>query len=297
MMYHLNDEAVIEAFSRDLAPVLRVEDGATIRISTKDCYRNNLRADNDPRGAASGGKIGSNPASGPIFVEGAQPGDTLKCEILDIELADYATMRIRPNVGYMGAHVTETTVRAIALKDGKAEVGGVSIPLNPMIGVIGVAPAGEAIDTETPGAHGGNMDERHIRKGSTLYLPVHAEGALFAVGDVHAQMGDGEVCVCGLECPAYVTVRLSVIHGRQERWPVLEESGNTYVIASGESLDAAVRLACDGLIEYLKPRVQMNVNELVLMMSLVCDMEVSQLVDPLITARAKLRSGILDVKF
>ena len=162
-MYHLNDEAFIEAFSKEHAPVLRVEDGATVRILTKDCYRNNLRADNDPRGAASGTKTGSNPATGPIYVEGAMPGDTLKCEILDIEVADYASMRVRPGVGFMGAHVTEKTVRAIALKDGKAELGGAALPLEPMIGVIGVAPAGEAIDTETPGAHGGNMDATSAR--------------------------------------------------------------------------------------------------------------------------------------
>ena len=212
----LSSERYITAFSKSAAPVLRVSDGATVRIATKDCYMDNLRAENDPRGAAKGPAIGCNPASGPVFIEGARPGDTLKCEILAIDVGDYASMRISNRGGLMADRVTAPIVRCIPLRDGHAELAGVRMPLDPMIGVIGVAPEGEDVDTESPGAHGGNMDTRHIRAGSTLYLPVAAEGALFALGDVHARMGDGEICICGLECPAEVTVRLSVVHGKRE---------------------------------------------------------------------------------
>ena len=296
-MYTLNDSSFITVFSKNAAPVLTVPDGATVRIRTKDCYMNNLRAENDPRGAADGPARGCNPATGPVFIEGAQPGDTLKCEILDIECDRYATMRIRPKVGFMHDRVTELTVRAIELKDGKAEVAGVSFPLEPMIGVIGAAPSGEDVDTETPGAHGGNMDCRMIKKGGTLYLPVQAEGALFAVGDVHAQMGDGEVGICGLECPAWVTVRFTVIRGRQEKWPVLETDGSAYTIASAETLDEACKLASDAMLDYLAARTDRSVNELVLLLSLICDLEVCQMVDPLITARMRLRPDTVKVCF
>ena len=297
MIYELNDQNWIDAFSKDAKPVLTVPDGATVRIRTIDCYMNNLRAENDPRGEAPGPVNSCNPATGPIFVEGAMPGDTLKCEILRIEADEYASMRIRPGVGFMGDRVTEKTVVAVPMKDGVATVAGVELPVDPMIGVIGVAPCGEAIDTETPGAHGGNMDMRHIRQGSTLYLPVHAEGALFAMGDVHGQMGDGEVGVCGMECPAYVTVRLSVVHGRQEAWPGLEDQGNIYTIASAETLDEAGKLAADAMLDFLVKRSEKNVNELILLMSLATDMEVCQVVDPLMTARMRLRPGVLDVRF
>lgn len=297
MLFELNDSSFITAFSKDMKPVLTVPDGATVRIRTIDCYSNNLRADNDPRGAAPGPVNSCNPATGPIFVEGAHPGDTLKCEILAIDADEYSTMRVRPGAGFMGHRVTEKTVRAVRVKDGMAELGGVKLPVDPMIGVIGVAPAGEAIDTETPEAHGGNMDTRQIHAGSTLYLPVQAEGALFAAGDVHAQMGDGEMGICGLECPAWVTVRLSVIPGRQEKWPVLEDQGSIFTIASAETLEEASRLAADAMLDYLLARVNIDVNELVLLMSLICDLEVSQVVDPLVTARVRLRPGIMNAPF
>lgn len=288
-MDRLSSERYITAFSKNAAPILRVSDGATVRIATKDCYMDNLRAENDPRGAAKGPAIGCNPASGPIFVEGAHPGDTLKCEILAIDVGEYASMRISNRGGLMADRVTAPIVRCIPLKDGYAELAGVRMPLDPMIGVIGVAPEGEDVDTESPGAHGGNMDTRHIRAGSTLYLPVAAEGALFALGDVHARMGDGEICICGLECPAEVTVRLSVVHGRREKWPMLkDESGRWYTIASAADLDEAAKLSADAMMDFIERRVEIDHNELILLMSLVCHLEISQVVDPLLTARTSL---------
>ena len=280
-----------------MKPVLSVPDGAMVRIRTIDCYNNTVRADDDPRGAAPERKRCSNPAIGPIYIEGAEPGDTLKCEILSIECDEYATMRVRPGVGFMGDLVTEKTVRAIPVKGSFASLAGVAVPVDPMIGVIGVAPAGDPVDNETPGEHGGNMDMRHIRTGSTLYLPVQASGALFALGDVHAQMGDGEVGVCGLECAAYVTVRLSVVKGRQEKWPVLEDQGCFYTIASAQTLDEAGKLAANAMHDFLSARVQIDNNELIMLESLICDLEVAQVVDPLLTARMKLRPNVLNVKF
>lgn len=285
----LSAERYITAFSKNAAPVMHVQDGATVRIATKDCYMDNLRAENDPRGAAKRPAIGCNPASGPIFVEGAHPGDTLKCEIIAIDVGEYASMRISNRGGLMADRVTAPIVRCIPLRDGQAELAGVRMPLDPMIGVIGVAPEGEDVDTESPGAHGGNMDTRHIRAGSTLYLPVAAEGALFALGDVHARMGDGEICICGLECPAQVTVRLSVVHGRREKWPMLkDEDGRWYAIASAADLDEAAKLSADAMMDFIEKRVAIDHNELILLMSLVCHLEISQVVDPLLTARTSL---------
>ena len=288
-MYTLSSDRFITSFSKSAAPALRVEDGATVRIATKDCYMDNLRAENDPRGAARGPAIGCNPASGPIYVEGARPGDTLRCDILAVDVGEYASMRISNRGGLMADRVTAPIVRCIPLRDGYADLAGVKMPLEPMIGVIGVAPEGEDVDTESPGAHGGNMDTRHIRAGSTLYLPVAAEGALFALGDVHARMGDGEICICGLECPAEVTVRLSVVHGKRETWPMLkDEAGRWYAVASAADLDEAAKLSADAMMDFIERRVTIDHNELILLMSLVCHLEISQVVDPLLTARTSL---------
>lgn len=294
MIYQLNDEKWVRAHAAGDAPALTVKGGATVRIRTKDCYGNGLRAPQDPRGAATESGAVGNPATGPIWVEGAQPGDTLKVEVLDIEVDSYATMRISKRGGALAHRVEgdESYVRAWPLAGGRAQVAGVDVPLAPMIGVIGVAPAGQPVDTETPGRHGGNMDTRHILSGSCVYLPVFQPGALLALGDVHAQMGDGEVCVCGLECAAYVTVRVSVIPGRQERWPVVEQGGCFRVICSAATLDEAAHEAGDAMLDFLRARLALPVNDLILLMSLVCDLEVSQVVDPLVTARMALRPGV-----
>ncbi len=296
-MYELDDSSYITHFSKDAEPVLTVPDGAVVRVRTIDCYMNNLREENDPRGAAKGVVNSCNPATGPIYIEGAKAGDTLKCEILDIEVDEYASMRIRPGAGFMGDKVTKKLVRAVPIRDGFAALAGVRIPVEPMIGVIGAAPAGDPVDTETPHNHGGNMDNRMIRAGSTLYLPVHADGALFALGDVHAQMGDGEVGLCGMECPAYVTVRLSVIHGRQEDMPVLEYKGSFQTIASAETLDRASKQASDAMLDFLEKRTDIERNDLIMVMGQICDLAICQVVDPLLTVRMTLRSGILDIKF
>ncbi len=287
-MTTLSRAQYITRFDKNMTPAVRLQSGETLCLETQDCYMDNLRAPHDPRGAAPGQPIGCNPATGPVFVEGAHIGDTLRCDVLSIEVGEYASMRISNRGGVLKERVTEPIVRCIPLQNTQATLAGVAMPLDPMIGVIGVAPAGETVDTETPGAHGGNLDTRHIRAGSTLYLPVHAEGALFALGDVHARMGDGESCICALECSARVTVRLSVIPGRQEPWPILFDQGRWYALASATELSEAVKLSLYALMDFIEKRVSIDHNELILLMSLIAHTEISQLVNPLVTARAAL---------
>ena len=297
MIYHLDDSSFITAFAKGLKPVLTVPDGAMVRIRTMDCYSNNLRADNDPRGEAPGPVNSCNPATGPIYIEGAQKGDTLRCEILDIECDEYATMRVRPGVGFMGDRVTEKTTRCIPVKGNFAHLAGVTVPVDPMIGVIGVAPEEGCWDTDTPYKHGGNMDNHDIVEGCTLYFPVHQDGALFGLGDLHGVMGDGEVCICGLEMPATVDVRVSVIKGVQEQWPVWEMDGRWATMCSAETLDEAAEAARYAMLDFLKPRVDMDVHELIMLLSLVGDTSVCQVVDPLLTVRFTLSQSIGDIKF
>ena len=288
-IYELDDTRYVTALSADMEPALTVPDGAVVRVKTQDCYMNNLRAEDDPRGPAPGEAVGCNPATGPIYVTGVEPGDTLQVDVLTIETGDYASMRISSRGGLMRDRVTRPIMRCVPLTGGEAELGGVRFALDPMIGVIGVAPAEGSIDTETPGAHGGNMDTRLITEGSTLYLPVRRPGGLLALGDVHALMGDGEVCICGLKCPAEVTLSVRVLHGVQEPWPMLRDrEGGMSVLASAQTLDQACKLAADGMLDYLRARTDVDENEIILLMSLLTHLEVSQVVDPLVTARCRL---------
>ncbi|NLG25611.1 MAG: acetamidase [Clostridiales bacterium] len=289
----LDDSAFVTEFSRLAQPALRVQSGDTVTLRTRDCYMNNLRAPADPRGPADGPAIGCNPATGPIYVSGARPGDALMCEVLAIDVGGYATMRVGPGAGFMKHHLSETSVRAFDLRSGAAALCGAAVPLDPMIGVIGVAPAGFPVDTATPGSHGGNMDTRVIRAGSVVYLPVACDGALLALGDVHAQMGDGEVAICGLECPADVTVRLTGLPGRAEPWPVVISTEGVSCVCSAETLDQAARLAADAMFMFLLRRTEMGRNEIAMLMSLACDLAICQVVDPLLTVRMTLRQGVL----
>ena len=166
--------------------------------------------------------------------------------------------------------------------DGAAEYLGLRIPLRPMIGVIGVAPSDTdgPCPTNTPNKHGGNMDTHDIRKGSTLYLSVRQEGALFALGDCHALMGDGEVCFTGVEVPAKVTVRLSVVKNTVSTWPILETETSTMIIASATTLEEATQKSVSQTVDALAKVFDCMWEEAYILASIVVDVRISQVVDP-----------------
>lgn len=154
-----------------------------------------------------------------------------------------------------------------------------------MIGVIGVAPEGEGVNCGTPGAHGGNMDNKMVAEGATLYFPVFTEGALFGLGDLHAAMGDGEVSVSGVEVPGEVTVTLEVIKGEALAHPMLENDEVFTQIVSAETLDEAAKLAASEMIERVTKKSGLPLSEVTMLMSAVGQSEICQIVDPLMTAR------------
>lgn len=243
-----------------------------ITLETRDCYGDQLRGGTGNT-AIEWDHV--NPTTGPVYVEGAMPGDTLKITIDAIDVADY------------GVACNEDEIRLIPV-EGNAAIflNRFQIPLNKMIGVIGVAPAEGAINNATPGRHGANMDDKLIGEGAVLYLPVFTEGALFAVGDVHAIMGDGEVGGTGLEIPADVTVNLEVIKGQTLEWPLVETDDVYGVIVSKETMDEAIDEAVLQMHRFLKTKfTDLSDEDIYILMSLVGNVEVSQIVDPLKTAR------------
>ena len=154
-----------------------------------------------------------------------------------------------------------------------------------MIGVIGVAPAGEKIPTGTPGHHGGNMDNNKITAGTVLYLPVFQPGALLAMGDLHARMGDGEICDTGVEIAGTVTVQVEVIKGFTLSNPVLETKDTLYAVASEKTLAEAVKTAACDMAEIVMRKTGLALDQTNMLMSAVGNTEICQLVDPLITSR------------
>ena len=162
-----------------------------------------------------------------------------------------------------------------------------------MIGVIGVAPAGAPVSTAVPGAHGGNMDTRLIGAGTVVYLPIAHEGALFAAGDLHAAMGDGEICGTGVEVSGSITLRLDVRSDLRIEEPVLETTDLVVTIASAETLDAAAEAATRYMAALLTQRLGLSLEVATMLMSAGGDLQVSQVVDPLRTARFALPKAII----
>jgi len=154
-----------------------------------------------------------------------------------------------------------------------------------MIGVIGVAPEGDAVLCGTPGSHGGNMDCKKIAPGSSLYFPVFHPGALLAMGDVHACMGDGEIMGTGVEVPAKVEVSVELIKGFTISDPLLESSGMIYSVASADTLENAANKAVRNIRDMAASKLGLDADVAGMLLSAIGELEVCQVVDPLLTVR------------
>ena len=292
-MIELDDSKTLFSFDKDLEPVLNVPSGETVRIRTKDCFGNQLQGPEDQLSEIDWEAI--NPATGPIYVEGAVAGGTLKVHIDNIELDAQTSSCTGKDEGVCGDRFSDWATHFCKVEDGKVVWDDrLSIPLAPMIGVIGVAPEGEPVNCGTPGKHGGNMDNTAIAAGATLYFPVAVDGALFGCGDMHAVMGDGEVSVSGAEVAGYATVTLTALPELSVPNPLIENETHFGIIVSAESLDKAAELAVQQMVDLLASRTNESEADLVMLLSLVADVRVCQMVDPEKTVRFMVPKYVLD---
>ena len=292
-MIELDDSKTLFSFDKDLDPALKVPSGETVRIRTKDCFGNQLQGPEDQLSEIDWEAI--NPATGPIYVEGAVAGGTLKVHIDNIELDAQTSSCTGKDEGVCGDRFSDWATHFCKVEDGKIVWDErLSIPLAPMIGVIGVAPEGEPVNCGTPGKHGGNMDNTAIAAGATLYFPVAVDGALFGCGDMHAVMGDGEVSVSGAEVAGYATVTLTALPELSVPNPLIENDTHFGIIVSAESLDKAAELAVQQMVDLLASRTNESEADLVMLLSLVADVRVCQMVDPEKTVRFMVPKYVLD---
>ncbi len=292
-MLRISRSNKIPTFSSEHAPVAHCKDGDTVIFETNDCFDGAVGPDGirDWAGKEQGKYVG-NPATGPLYVEGAEPGDALCVEILDIQIRSWGAMGCGfGEAGFINIP-GEYETRAFHYDDGFVKIGGKKIPINPMIGVIGVAPAGEGISTYTPDAHGGNMDCNRIVKGAKILFPVAAPGALLAMGDLHALMGDGEVFQYGLETSGEVTVRVSVIKNAGVKQPTLYQDGKAMIVASAKTYDEAIRLSLESMFDLLVSH-GWDRTEAGMLMSMKCNLAICQTVDPQVTVRAMMDEDLI----
>lgn len=287
-MERISRNNVVYAMSREHSPVASVASGSDVCFETCDCFEDQITSEQSVFTELDWSRI--NPATGPVYVQGAMPGDVLRVEIKHITLrGSQAVMVTAPGLGVIGDELQQPEIRTVPLQEGYALLpGNVRWPLKPMIGVIGVAPADEPVSCGTPDRHGGNMDCKIITEGCTLWLTVNVEGALFALGDLHAAMGDGEVSVCGLEVPGEVVVNLTVVKNRPLPTPMISTPGALYTLASALTLDEAARLATHNMAHFVTNNSDVSLADAINLMSITGDLQICQVVDPLKTCRFSL---------
>jgi acetamidase/formamidase len=243
--------------------------------------------------------------TGPIFVEGAGPGDVLQIEVLEVAHKGWGWSSVISGLGFLKERFTEPFFFLWQL-DGEVSrsLAPAVVPLRPFCGVMGVAPGEDGeFRTRPPGPFGGNMDVRELSTGATLYLPVLNPGALFSTGDAHAAQGDGEVCINGIECPVDVTLRFHVHKNRPLAGPMVETSaarrqeadeGSWIVVESATDPAAAARAATSRMIDLLAERWGFSEIHAYLLCSVAMNLRLSQVVnEPMFTVSAAVPKHVL----
>jgi len=293
-IFTISRDHVISAFAPDNSPVAFCESGETVRFECRNCYDDRLAADGsvfEPEKAIA------NPATGPLYITGAEPGDILKVEILGIELKGKGYMRQSTAGGAFKGRVTERRVKEFDVSGEYVQFNDkLRFPIDTMIGVIGTAPAEGSLSTEDPFDSGSNMDCKKIVVGSTLYLPVCVKGALLSMGDMHALMGDGESMICGLESAGYATVRVTVVKGVKLPTPcLLHKGGKRFsTIQSHPDLEAAAKKAANAMLDYLLQVTDMDEYDGGRLLSLKGDMAICHVINDNRTVRMEIDTEILD---
>ena len=282
--YTLTADQTHNRFSRSIPPALRVPDGAVIEAFTREASDGQLTPAStvETVGALDFDPI--HPLTGPVYVEGAEPGDVLAVTLHRIEVGDYGWAAIVPGFGFLADEFTEPYLKTFTLGKDATEArfnDAVTIPLRPFAGVMGVAPpTDEMLSTIPPRANGGNMDNPDLTEGVTVYFPVFVEGALFSIGDTHAAQGHGEVSGTAIEAPMRIVYEVHVVkggHAMQE--PQYETDDDYAVTAFAETLDEAARKATRYMIDYLADVHGFTRPDAYVLASLAADLKIAEVVD------------------
>ena len=272
-------EDVIWAFGPDLEPILEVDPGATVRIETNDCFSGQIRSEEDLVTEIDFERVNS--ATGPIAVRGAEPGDSLVVEILEVNPIEWGVATLIPGYGQLIDKVQAPLTRLFKVEDGWVEMNDrVRFPARPMVGVVGVATDGEHLSTGLAGRHGGNLDNHLHGPGAKIYFPVRQPGGLFAVGDMHAAMGDGEICFTGVEIAGEVTMRFDVLKGKQGTWPVTELEDRWVAHATADEFPEALDLCSEEAARLLVDEWDFTLEDAFIFLSVACDAGVAQACKP-----------------
>jgi amidase len=300
MATHLFTPAVFYNTIGTHAPELTVESGDTVIAQTLDAH--GFDGEGKQRG------YDPNPMTGPIAVSGAEPGDTLAVEIKRISpvcstgwtrsglawnVVDPELVREMPQREKIIWSVDRNRGEA-SLAEPTSALKNWSMALNPMIGCFGVAPAdGEAISTATSGPHGGNMDYRLFRAGTTAYFPVTVSGALFFLGDAHALQGDGEIAGTGIEMPAEIEVELRVIKRQQINWPRGETDEFIFTVGNARPLEQALQHATSEMLRWLESDFRLDRVSAAHVLGMAVRYDIGNVFNPAFTVACRLEKSVV----
>jgi acetamidase/formamidase len=308
VLHHIDRSRTCNRWNRDYPPVLRVSPGDTVTMELKDASDGQVRADMSLSEFAAIDKTRIHALTGPVGIEGAEPGDALEIEILDYRHEGWAWTSIMPGMGALGDEFSEPYLHVWRLEEKQTRsIPGVTLDLHPFCGIIGVqrAEVGE-FRTRAPGKFGGNMDVRHLGAGARLWLPVTVHGAGFCAGDAHAAQGDGEVSINGMEAPMTATFRFHLHKRRPLDGPYalalpalvppryLTKPFHVF-IESHEDPREAARATVRKAVAFLQARLGLRRELALILCSVVLDLKVSQMVNaPITTISAYLPEAIFD---
>ncbi|MEO8356059.1 MAG: acetamidase/formamidase family protein [Chloroflexota bacterium] len=281
------------AFEPKLIPATRVAQGEEVVLETHDCFEGQIQKPQDLVDKLDWNHV--NPATGPVYIEGAKPGDILRVDLLEVKVGHQASMVTIPGEGALGDIITEMETAILKLEgDHIVFKDKIRIPIKPMIGVIGVAPESGSVPNGTPGPHGGNLDCTLMCEGSRAYFTVGVEGALFGAGDFHAVMGDGEIVVCGAEISGELHFRAEVVDRLKSLpTPFVETPDRVATLYSAATCDEAASGAIHRMAQFLTDFAKIPLNDAGMLMSLVGELKFCQVVDPLKTVRFEFPKWVL----
>jgi acetamidase/formamidase len=291
-------------------PVARLKPGDILDTNTLDCFGNALKKPGDTLSMAKG----DNPLSGPFYVEGAEPGDTLTVKILDLQVdgdtgvgafapgfgalneTNYTPMLHRPLPEKIWFYPIDHTSNTATFKALDSDFS-VKIPMHPFFGCIGVAPAnGEARSSIVPAEFGGNMDSPEASVGNTVYFPVNVRGGLLYLGDGHAAMGDGEIAGTAVEVPLKARVQVNVIKNQKINWPRFENDDAIMTVGAYRPLDDSLRIAFTELVRWIHQDYGLSELDAYELLSKVAKIHLNEMVDPNYVVVASIEKKYLPPK-
>lgn len=284
----------IYSFNASVKPIAQVDLNEIFAVKTVDCYGGVIKTEKDLRSDFP--QLKTNGATGPIYINNIKKGDTIAIEIINIDLDPQGVMVTRPGGGILGDYIKEYETRILPIKEDYAILAEhVKIPLNKMIGVIGIAPKSGPFSCLEPGDHGGNLDTKDIREGNTLYLPIFHDGGLLALGDLHAAMGDGELNGSGIEIGGQVILRVRKKVDLKITTPIVETNTHIMIINSAKEFNVAVKECMIKAINLLMNQYDIKFSDAYRLLSAVGDLKVSQLVNPKVTVRIAIPKTTLKI--